>query len=864
MGKLKPSLKNRKDIIAYIILISLAAVMINMICKNGYLYGSETDWISQHSVIPDYFRQKFYETENLFPDYALNLGGGQNIYYFSYYGLLNPITLFSYLLPAVPMATYVSASGIAMVIISVCLCYLWLRSEGFSYVISCVSAICFLFAGPVIFHSHRQVMFVNYFPFLLLGFLSVKQYYKTHQKWLLVLSVFLCVMTSYFFSVGCILALLVDAVYQYVEMRQDFTVRGLWREMLPLVLGIGIAVCMAAILWLPTFYVIVNGRGAGGSFLSSILPVLLPDLSYAFDALLYDKYSLGLSAISLIALIAALMGKKKNAKVLSAILLAFLIFPVFSYFLSGTLYVRPKALIPFLPLYILIIAIFLTVFVKRSEVVKPFWRRILVGGLFLLIIGVSGLVCLLENTGNDLISTEESLGHHPQMIIAQIQEALQSKGDELVPAKEYSDIHHPDKIALIGEILQKDPAFYRMNDLTNSSLNGNQVYGERYYQTSLYSSTYNTAYNRFYFDVLHNPISTRNRVNCASAPNLFFQNFMNVKYLITKKTENLPTGYRQIAQKGDYLLYENDNTWPLAFATGQTMKREDFDNLAFPYNMGALFENIIVEQDKGKGERKDLTGLRIQKVDWTSKNLYAENQKNVMIRNLDGHCHIAAKKNAALEVPLDIDLKDTILILRFTVSNKENQANLDTSITVNGIKNKLSKKTAQYPNGNRHFVYVLSANESTKRLTVKFSQGKYEIYDFEAYTLPAADMEKSAGKMDSFLVDTQNTTDHQIAGDILVENDGYLATTLPYDKGYDITVDGKNKSYEKVNTAFVGFPIQKGTHHIVMEYHAPYKRAGMILTYIGFLLFALCIVIDHKRRKLSIINNGGRGENDSV
>ena len=68
--------------------------------SGGYLAGSETDWLSQHIVFPEYFRQRFYETGNLFPDFAMEIGGGQNIYNFGYYGLYNPLYLLSYLLPA--------------------------------------------------------------------------------------------------------------------------------------------------------------------------------------------------------------------------------------------------------------------------------------------------------------------------------------------------------------------------------------------------------------------------------------------------------------------------------------------------------------------------------------------------------------------------------------------------------------------------------------------------------------------------------------------------------------------------------------------------------------------------------------------
>ena len=67
------------------------------------VFGSSIDWISQHSTLADYFRKRFYATGNLFPDFAWNLGGGQNIYHFAYYGLLSPTVLLSYLFPFIPM-----------------------------------------------------------------------------------------------------------------------------------------------------------------------------------------------------------------------------------------------------------------------------------------------------------------------------------------------------------------------------------------------------------------------------------------------------------------------------------------------------------------------------------------------------------------------------------------------------------------------------------------------------------------------------------------------------------------------------------------------------------------------------------------
>lgn len=852
MIQIKPIRRHHKDLLADALLLSFTAGILLLIHKAGYLYGSEVDWVSQSSVLPEYFRQKFYATGNLFPNYAMNLGGGQNIYAFSYYGLLSPVILLSYLLPWVSMTDYIMAAGMAAVFISGLLVYHWLRAGGFSEEVSFVAAVCFLCASPVIFQSHRQIMFMDYFPFLLIGLFGVNEYVRSRKRTLLILGVFLCIMTSYFFSVGCIGAILIDAVFCFLDSPEKISFRTLMRKLRPLIGGICIAVSMAAVLWLPTLSVILSGRGNGGSPASaaSTLSPFLPNLWFSFSALLYSRYGLGLTGISAVALVFVLLKGRKPERFLSLALLLLLIFPVFSYLLNGTLYVRSKALIPFLPLYLLVLASFLTGLlqaVRRKNGGKDLRRQKKFARLLLiLVMGSASLVCLIVNAG-------DRLGALLPAGAADLRGLLQKTGDLWVPADEYADVHSPDKLALIQTVLRRDPSFYRMNDMTNVGITSNQVYALRDYQTSLYTSTGNTDYSNFYYGVLHNPIPIRNRADCVCSGNLLFQDFMDVKYVIAKDSQSVPAGYREIARRGQYRMYENANVMSLAYATDRLVSQSSFDRLAFPDTLGSLFESVVVNANvPATGSEKKEKPLSIRKADLPSDTLF-KNVRHVSIQKKSGGYAIAAGKDASLEIPLGIDLNRQILILAFQVSAQKNSADLDTWITINGVKNKLSMQSAAYPNGNNRFVYVLSSSEADRRLSLELSEGRYQISGIEAYTLPASEILAAGAKTDPFRVDTKRSTENRIEGDIQVTQDGYFATTLPFAKGYHVTVDGKAQRCEKVNTAFVGFPIQKGRHHIVIRFEAPWRRAGLALTFSGILLFGGVAVAD--RKKYRVVND---------
>ena len=90
----------------------------------------------------------------------------------------------------------------------------------------------------------------------------------------------------------------------------------------------------------------------------------------------------------------------------------------------------------------------------------------------------------------------------------------------------------------------------------------------------------------------------------------------------------------------------------------------------------------------------------------------------------------------------------------------------------------------------------------------------------------------------TFQTDRKRTNGNRIEGTVKGMADGYFVTSVPYDKGFTVKVDGYTVKTEKVNKAFLGFRIGAGTHRVKITYHAPGKRAGMLVSVVGIFLFA--------------------------
>ncbi len=339
---------NKKDYIYIGITLVSFLILILLLTKNTYLFASTLDWPGQHVTIPEYFRTLFYSTFDIFPDLALNIGNGQNIYNFSYYGLLSPIILISYLLPFISMQTYLIGSSIIIAMISSVMLYLFLHKHKYSSEVCFISSFLFIFSSAISFQIHRHIMFVNYMPFLILGLSGVDKIFNEKKSWLLTLSTFLMIMTSYYFSIGGILCLFIYALYRYLNHMNKVTIKSFFKTLFSIIVPVLVAVLCSAIITIPTLSVLISGRAESNTFIS-LKDLLLPAINTR--SLLYYHYGIGLTAIIIPAII-NLFKKNKANITLGIILTIVVIFNIFNYILNGTMYIDGKSLIPLLPVYI--------------------------------------------------------------------------------------------------------------------------------------------------------------------------------------------------------------------------------------------------------------------------------------------------------------------------------------------------------------------------------------------------------------------------------------------------------------------------------------------------------------------------------
>jgi hypothetical protein len=358
-------------------------LFIYSIYNNGCLFGSNTDWISQHIVIPDYFRQLFYHNHQLIPSLAFNIGMGQNIFYFSYYGLLSPLILISYLFPSISMVTYIQIIAIIMLLISIFMLYHFIYDK-YDTNIAFIATILFTLAGPIIYHTHRHIMFVIYMPFLIGALNSVDYYFRKKDSTLLIINTFLMIMSSYYFSIPGIIVIGIYTIYNIFKNNKKIDIKS-FKPLLNVIYFVVVSILLAGVLLIPTFNTLSSGR-LSTTYMEKIVEMFIPKVIY--KTIFYESYSLGLTFIFIISLLAGFISKKKENIFASIALSLCVCFPVISYLLNGMMYVDGKCFIPFIPFSLLIISDFLANLFQNKININKLLLLMIPTSLFILYCGL--------------------------------------------------------------------------------------------------------------------------------------------------------------------------------------------------------------------------------------------------------------------------------------------------------------------------------------------------------------------------------------------------------------------------------------------------------------------------------------------
>lgn len=129
--------------------------------------------------------------------------------------------------------------------------------------------------------------------------------------------------------------------------------------------------------------------------------------------------------------------------------------------------------------------------------------------------------------------------------------------------------------------------------------------------------------------------------------------------------------------------------------------------------------------------------------------------------------------------------------------------------------------------------------------------------DYEAYWMDELfctfDSEKFAAAVEQLQARSWNITEHTdtyLSGTVTAEENQLLFTTIPYEEGWTVKVDGKTVQPKKSLDSLITVPLSPGEHTVTMRFWPDYLTQGIIISVCGLFALALIFVFEYKNGKI--------------
>ena len=347
-----------------------------------------------------------------------------------------------------------------------------------------------------------------------------------------------------------------------------------------------------------------------------------------------------------------------------------------------------------------------------------------------------------------------------------------------------------DVIKLVSEVKEQDKSFYRFEKMTRKSKDDGAWMN--FPSVSMFSSTAYSACSDF-FKSVGMEASTNAYSITGSTPlmNMLFA----VKYSIYSQKVDKPEelSVKLLDTSGDTYMYENTYALPLGFKLSDKELAHWFTDMGSP----ALNQNSLC--------------------DALETNLVL----NSVIGELNGKQY-----SFTAGVPGDY--------YAYVNDSSIKEVNVD-----------YGYRTKKVNNLNRGYFIEIGHLNMGDSVTLK-NETNEKALSLDIYRFDYEALKEVYDKLNDEGWNLTTIEDTYLCGEITANTNGTMMTSIPYDEGWTVYVDGNKQELQKVKDTFIGVRLEAGTHKVEMKYFPRGLKEGAIISASSILVLLLIALFTKK------------------
>lgn len=780
-------LKNRHFHEIIIFAIALAIVFF-IIFQQGYILGSlQEKYLDQHLRLFDYLRQSYFETGQLFPQMTTNLGGIQSFSSLMYYGYVNPLIFISYIFPHLSTIDFLYLVAYFVILASFITMNLLLRSLNDNYNLNMMFSIIYAFSTPLLYHLGMDLMFIYFFPLMPLSLYAIKILVDKKIMWLLTLCTALIFYFNFYYIISIILVqiLFFIAYYFFYNHSKTYSFKSIIIRLIPAYL---IGIMIGFLPFLPQF---ISYFTATTQSMHNIKVILT--INFYEKLLLNNNASLLL--IPIFSFILALFNRKDRFSLflIVTLLLSIFLLPTYN-LLNYNINDLNKVIVYYIPL-------FYVIFVRLLSENKNY-KKLLIS----LLISIMIVIFTLYIAGNHLNNKILILLIISQVLIVLLVTYLKRY---LSLALLLSFLVISLNFIYVNNIIPKDKI--KIQPTNNQSIN----YQNGFYRVNNDNNNLITSMDEMDYNI-YVSIPEDNWLNFNEDLLLIPHSNLNYKINNNPLYNNIFGQVKLNTKTKQFNLEDTKNTRPFIYGVSNkyVYQSSSMEILPAANRAFALNQGIFVDDSKQSFDYQDVNKTSLLNL----KKPFTFDKKNSLTIDIptkyqnDGFYEIIirADKNDFSDNKLSIN---DDLYKQFNMVSSQN----------------IKKNVIYYP------------AHDTKKLVFKDTMNDFKYNYLVVNYVSNKDFDKSLFPYTK-TSDNKVDTNQSLSFKIDMAQDGYLATSIPFNNSFIIKANDKILKNEKIDGYFLGSKLKAGTYNISIEFAMPGFKLGAITTVIGGLILAMLMV----------------------
>lgn len=403
-------------------------------------------------------------------------------------------------------------------------------------------------------------------------------------------------------------------------------------------------------------------------------------------------------------------------------------------------------------------------------------------------------------------------------------ETLKSINSDVVYSKHSSYVPYIDEGREVTQKLEEyDDGFYRTEKTFHRTVNDAMAFGTRGISHS--SSTLNAGPINFLYSLGY---TSGGHYVKYKGDTLVTDALLGIKYIMNKdKTVFYDDA---VVTQDDITIYENPNALSIGYMADDAIKNLSVEQGNPFVNQNSLLSSLLSQEYVEYFKPIAVSSFNLDNVQETN----AVDQMK--------YARITAGDDASLEFQIEAPTDD--IIYMFLPTNYYSGHELN--IWVNQVF------LDQYYETENYCIKTLGKFTAGETVTITAMLNKDDVFlkDKWFYYLDQDLFESAIANLKQSQWNITKYTDTYLEGNITAAEGQTMMTTIPYEPGWTVRVDGKKVDYYKISNALIGVDVPAGEHVVTMRFFPAGLKIGLIVSGVGVLIVVFLALYERKTRRV--------------